>query len=267
MSLSHSDQEVFGTWLEHMRSDDLRSLADEALRRMSIRYGSADGGDGPPRPDRKRIDTLARACFASDPDDARRRVAALIESGLPISLVYNHYLGPAAARLGTLWDENLLSFIDVTRGVARIIVMMRELRLDAPVAHITHDAPILFATVPGETHALGISMATDLFRENGWDVKLLTGKDHDTLADTIEQTDARALGLSCSSETTVGALARLILATRLIRPSLPILVSGKIATEKRALVEAMGPDAIVTSIPSAIGAIEELTEGPSVKSK
>lgn len=64
---------------------------------------------------------------------------------------------------------------------------MRELRFEIASARTTQslDRSALFATVPGETHTLGITMAADLFWDHGRRIDLRTGLDHDALIDAV----------------------------------------------------------------------------------
>lgn len=249
------------SWNSFIQMDDLRSLAEEALRRVAARADAAEATHK--NPDQiALVEELCRQLLLDSPAQSEETVLELVRSGLPLRQVYHQYLGAAAVHLGDMWNEDKLSFVQVTRGVARIIVLMRDLRDHSNMTRVTHAAPILFTTVPGETHALGVTMARDLFETAGWDVNLLTGYDHDGLIDRIGSTDARAIGLSCGGAATASQLARLILGIRLERPELPILISGQIVVKHGNLVAAMAPDAAVTTIEEALSEMERLT-GPA----
>jgi methanogenic corrinoid protein MtbC1 len=267
MPYAEEETQRIQSWTQHIQIGDMRNLAEEALRRVASRstakiytMSSQDmpfqGGAG-----RHEIAELCATLLGDDFEAAELAVFALLKRGISLEDVYHDYLGASAIRLGEMWTDDQIDFMQVTRGVARIIVLMRNLRERADLPRITHAAPILFATVPGEIHALGVTMARDLLRDRGWDVVLLTGLDHDQLVDQISTTDARVLGLSCGSPATAGALARVILAVRLMRPTLPILVSGQVVNSHLDLVSAIAPDSAVTSIDMAISEIERLT-GP-----
>ena len=261
MQFAEEERQRLDTWTQYIRVEDMRSLAEEALRRVAARG---------PKPSNilTRNTTVADevhafcAILLGHPfADAEEAVLARLKQGSLIEAVYRDYLGGAAIRLGEMWEDDEISFIDVTRAVARIIVLMRNLRERIAQPRITRAAPILFATVPGETHALGVTMARDLFRDRGWDVNLLVGLTHESLIDYIAKTDARLLGLSCGGPATAGALARLILGVRLVRPMLPVVISGQVMANHPDLVEALAPDGAIDSIEAAVSEIERLT-GP-----
>ncbi len=267
MPYADEERQRIQSWTQHIQIGDMRNLAEEALRRVASRSTTNSYTFSSPNSplhhvsDENEIAQLCETLLGHDFEAAEAAVFALLKRGIGLEGVYHDYLGVAAIRLGDMWTDDQITFVEVTRAVARIIVLMRNLRDRADLPRITHAAPILFATVPGEIHALGVTMARDLLRDRGWDVVLLTGLDHDHLIDQISKTDARVLGLSCGSPATAGALARVILAVRLMRPSLAILVSGQLVTSHSDLVSAVAPDAAVTSIDEAISEIERLT-GP-----
>ncbi len=272
MPYAEDERQRIETWSQHIQVDHLRVLANEALRRVAAR-GSLQAGqilhDSGQKLHAPRSDEVKQLCellLGHDFEMAESAVFSILKSGVGLEAVYHDYLGASAIRLGEMWDEDLIGFVDVTRGVARIVVLMRNLRERAEVPRITHEAPVLFASVPGETHAVGVTMARDLLRSRGWDVNLLIGLDHDQLVQSGAETDARVLGLSCGGAATAGALARLILAVRLVRPTLPILISGQIVSKHPNLVEAIAPDSAVNTIEEAISEIERMT-GPLVRPK
>ena len=109
-----------------------------------------------------------------------------------------------------------------------MIGIMRELRFEISSARtaLAVDRVALFATVPGETHTLGITMAADLCRDHGWRIDLKTGLDHDSLLSAIKHKPYANIGLSAGHPNMIGDLTRIVLALRLTHPLAHILVSG-----------------------------------------
>ncbi|MGY9047255.1 hypothetical protein P775_03285 [Puniceibacterium antarcticum] len=262
MPYAEDERHLIDSWTQYIHVEDMRTLAQEALRRVAARSTLVQSRPEIPEPDPATLTGLCDTLVGPNFEAAEDVVIALLRQGVTLESIYHDYLGRAAAQLGEMWDEDRLSFVDVTRGVSRIIVLMRTLRDRADLPRITHAAPILLAAVPGETHALGVTMARDLLRDRGWDVNLLLGLDHDALVEKISKADARLLGLSCSGAATASALARVILAVRMVRPTLPILVSGQFAVTHTDLLAAIAPDSVVTTIDEAVSEIERLT-GPA----
>lgn len=168
-------------------------------------------------------DSLAAFCDALVMPDAGAALA-FIESrraeGFTRQDVYLGYIAAAARRLGEGWDEDRLSFVEVTYGTGHLYALLRALRAGRPAASAPVDARkcALFATVPGEDHAIGITVAADLFRDEGWEIDLRTDTDHDALLAHVEATHPQIVGLSLSSDRRLDALVRLVVGLRIHLP-------------------------------------------------
>ncbi len=102
--------------------------------------------------------------------------------GASVETVYLAYLAEAAGKMGVWWEEDEVSFVDVTFGTGQIYAITRGLKtlFCAPLANLTQPQAF-FAAVPGEDHFLGVSMAADLFRKHGWDIEFGCDLDHDAI--------------------------------------------------------------------------------------
>jgi methanogenic corrinoid protein MtbC1 len=176
---------------------------------------------------------LATALCDDMTDTADLMVSDLIDAGLSVEEVCLDHLAPAARCLGEWWETDRLPFTDVTMATSRIQAMLRRMptRRGAPCLR---GNGAVFCAVPGEQHTLGVMMAADLFRRNGWDVGLLLGLDHADILERLERDDRTVIGLSCSGDHSVDALERLMIALRKRRKDARIILSGQIAmTPKR----------------------------------
>jgi methanogenic corrinoid protein MtbC1 len=167
--------------------------------------------------------SLASFCEAlvqSAPDAALDFIRQRRDAGLTRQGVYLGYIGAAARKLGEGWDEGRLSFVEVTIGTGHLYALMRALRAEGPPGGQPYDERrhALFATVPGETHGIGITMAADLFREAGWDIDLQVGRDHDGIVTHVETLQPQIIGLSLSTDHRLQDLIRLVVALRMTVP-------------------------------------------------
>jgi MerR family transcriptional regulator, light-induced transcriptional regulator len=168
-------------------------------------------------------DSLSAFCdllVRPEPTAALRFIEERRAEGMSQQDIYLGFVGAAARRLGKGWEDSELSFLEVTVGVGHLYALMRALRSEWSSARALIDGRrrALFATVPGEDHGLGITIAADLFRVAGWDIDLQTGLGHDGLLDFVRSTRPPIIGLSLSSERRLADLVRLVVALRIESP-------------------------------------------------
>lgn len=214
------------------RPSDLSKLAQSAMARLCAELRAQPG-----RNDAQKV--LGDPCAAAlayalcDADDLAASVLVedLLEAGLSVEDVCLDHLAPAARRLGELWDRDRLPFSEVALAGARIQAILRRMPASRVTPSCAQGRGAVFAAVPGEQHTLGVMMAADLFRRNGWDVGLLVGLGHDELVSRIARDDRPVIGLSCSGDHSYPALRRLLAALARIRPDAQVLLSGQIVKD------------------------------------
>lgn len=234
----------------------VEGLAREVLTHLSGQSAEHRGAS------RAEILTLCRALRAPHPYAAGRQIDRLLQAGFSIDTIFRKYLAAAAVELGRQWDDSDVSFAEVSVALARLHAILDDLRMRFPGPTVALPRRIAFAAVPGEQHRLGVEMATDLFRREGWDVTHLVETDHHSLVTRLDDADFVLVGLSAATRASMAALVRLILALRARRPDLRIIVSGGIAVDRAQVLQTMGVDAIVADIPEALAAVSDLVGPP-----
>lgn len=236
--------------------DAARTLAKEVLRRVAQRVSA-----NPIVAHRASHDEVEQLCLAltsKDNDAATRFVSKLKEEGVTPGAIYLTYLASAARLLGEWWDDNRVSFVDVTIGTSRIYSIMRGMSHLFATDEQPQNKAAVFAAVPGEIHTLGVSMAADLFRKDGWDIELLVGLSHDDLIAEIAGSRPRLIGLSSSGRHSSLALALLVVGLRVSNPGAFIMVSGQTVVEAEDIVLAMDIDGTATDFPGARATLNSL---------
>ena len=223
----------------------------------------------------KAFEVLGNPCAAAmayalcDADDAAASLLVddLLRAGLSVEDLCLDHLGPAARHLGDLWDRDRLPFTEVALATARIQALLRRMPPTRSTPSLTHSKSAVFAAVPGEQHTLGVMMAADLFRRNGWDVGLMVGLGHDELVNRIARDDRPVIGLSCSGSHSYPALRRLLSVLARTRPSAHILLSGQVVIDAERIEDLPVAVTIVPDIATAeaemrrIGSILSRTQG------
>jgi hypothetical protein len=92
----------------------------------------------------------------SDDDQAGARfILELRDQGASIESVCLGRLAAAARRLDVWWQRDEATFLEVTLAVGRIYAILRAMRPARPQPSIARRRA-LFASVPDETHTLGV---------------------------------------------------------------------------------------------------------------
>jgi methanogenic corrinoid protein MtbC1 len=234
----------------------IEGLAREVVTVLADRLSEARERLDAPSP--AEIDSLCAALASDDPADAPRFIATLRTRGVGPDAIYLGHLAPAARRLGEMWDEDRMDFTTVSIAVSRIYGVMLGLRgAMAPLAGGIRRAAV-FAPAPGENHTLGLTMAADIFREHGWDVDLQLGLDRERLVRHLSASACEVVGLSASDRTDPAELAALIVALRVRRPDIIILVSGQMIADHREIVASLGVDCAAEDPNTAMEMLEGL---------
>ncbi len=236
------------------------AVAREVVRRLAFRMPrNAQRHNFPTQAE---IERLCDALLSPDNRAADRIILEARQDGAEVETLYLGYVAAAARHLGELWDADKITFVDVTLACGKLFRIIRGLRhIIAPsIIENRHERPAMFALVPGETHTLGIEIATDIFRRNGWDVDMMVGLDHDTLLDRAELRNYRAIVLVASSDALIARLTRLVLALRISHPLAQIVVAGNIVDHHPDICTLVGADDVIKDIESAVIRLKDVVE-------
>ncbi|WP_299737876.1 cobalamin-dependent protein [uncultured Roseobacter sp.] len=231
-------------------ADTVGEIIDEVLARVKA-IGTTNTYllDHPPQ---RVVDKLCYALISTENDEAAQFIEGKRQDGASLEAIYLAYLREAARTLGDWWTDDHVSFVEVSIGTSRIYSIMRSLGYlfvpDKPVAVKS----AVFATVPGETHILGVRMAADLLGKEGWEIDLHVSLSHDDLLEAISQSHCRVIGLSAAGVHASAALARLVIALRISNPGARIFLSGQITREAPDLVPLMGLDGVASDVETAL---------------
>ncbi len=188
------------------------------------------------------VPELCRALISLDPQAARKMILKAHDEGASHADLCLYHISPAAHRLGVLWDLGRVSSSDMRLAGARTLTLLRDLRDLAPPFEPRRGRCALFATVPGEDHVLGITMASDLFRDDGWDVHLELGTTEERLVEMVKRARFPIVGLSAGSLERLPALAHVIVALRVVAPKVLVFVGGRLARDDDGLAARVGAD-------------------------
>ncbi len=212
------------------------------------------------------IELLCDALLSRDDTAAADLVKSARLDGMSADTIYHAYLAEAARRLGTRWDRDEATSAEVILGAGRIYAILRDLRSVFLTERMTAppEAEAVFATVPGEVHGIGATIAADTMRRKGWDISLRLGLGHDALVTEIARMQPAMLGLAASLPSMTFATARLIVALRIRCPHIWILMAGPIVAQDPDIARIVDADASAATMDEAAdmlnGHLAELTQ-------
>jgi methanogenic corrinoid protein MtbC1 len=192
------------------------------------------------------------ALLSEDSNSAAQLAEGHLGRGHEVTSILIELCAWAARELGELWTDDRASFVDVTIGVCRLHDIVRRFSgtTESTRASLPSTAPsILIASAPGEQHVFGVLMASELFRQQGWNVTTETSSDAGAILRQVSNRRFDLAGLSVSHDGAVGNLTGLISAMRAAakNPSMKLLAGGHLFQHSPHIAEVIGADAIAGS--------------------
>lgn len=155
-------------------------------------------------------------------------------------------LGPAARRLGRLWDDDLCDFTAVTIGTGLLQRLLRSLAVGQwPGESLPGTGlRILLAQAPHEQHSLGLSMVSQFFEAAGWQVRGGIGEAPDAPSALVAAESFDVAGFSVGSDMALSWLREQIAAVRArsLNPALVVMVGGPLFHVHPEWVSEVGAD-------------------------
>jgi methanogenic corrinoid protein MtbC1 len=193
-------------------------------------------------------------------------IAARLARGESLQSIYLDWLQPAARLLGSWWEADDCSFIDVTLGVGRLQQLLRRYS-----AQFMQDGPrsegpcqrrrALIIPAEGEQHTFGLSMVAEFFRRAGWELWgwPLLASDREQVA-LLHNKWLAVIGISAAADVNlIGLASRIKLFRTLSRnPEVKIMVGGHIFAAAPGLWSDVGADAYAADAAEAVLYAESL---------
>lgn len=243
---------------ERSNADLARMIESEIIPRLMLAHSppeagqpaSAGGAVGP-----RTLDAFARMTLASEAHALTAYIETLIQGGLSLEEVYVDLLIPTARRLGDDWDEDFISFTDVTIGLSRLQQVVRTLGHSIPTRDAEEDArSAYFTPAPNEQHAFGLFILEDYFRRAGWRTWLDTAATREDAARTVAHDWFDIFGLSATADTPTEVIASTIAQVRKAsrNPDLFVMVGGRLFVENPGFASLVGADVASTTADEAL---------------
>lgn len=212
-------------------------LAQEVISRLAARVETPKSG-----PDLAQA--FAETLMSRDDAAATRLIMWMLANDIDIETIYLVHIAGAARLLGERWSRDEVSAADVSIAATRVYAILRGISSNLTPTAWPDGRHAVFASVPEDWHTLGVSMAADLFRHDGWAIDLKVGYSHDELLTELEHIDFAILGLSASTRESLPALLRLIAAVRVSHPHVSVVIAGHLVELEPDLQKLTDADAV-----------------------
>ncbi len=181
--------------------------------------------------------------------------------------VFLEVLGPAARRLGEMWESDERNFVEVTIGLGHLQQLLRvySARFDDSGVWESSDRSALIAPAPGEQHTFGMFMVGEFFRRSGWAVSVETSSTNESLVALVKEYSFSLLGLSLSGARWIDDLAYGIGAVReaSCNPDIIVMVGGPYFIEHPDEAARISADGTALDCKQAVELAEKLVAGKS----
>ena len=195
-------------------------------------------------------------------------IDSLIGASIPLDVLYLNLFGPAARRLGEMWEADLCSFADVTIGLGRLQQLMHSLSpAFRETADVHQDRSALLVGIPGEQHTLGLFMVSEFFRRAGWNVCNQPPSSRPELISFVSGQHFDVIGFSAGSVTRIDLIEAVIGEVRAasLNKNVVVLVGGPLFSVDPQLALAVGADAMAADARAALSVAEQLCSGQRMR--
>jgi len=185
---------------------------------------------------------------ALKPDMRRARISP--------AMLADIYIPEAARRLGKAWEDDTLTFADVTIGTVRLQSILRDINVDwasdvRKTAH--HGGAVLLLLPEKEHHTLGPLVVTGQLRRRGVSVCLQLATSDGEWKSMLRRRHFDGVIISVGWEGKLAAAAQLVgTIKQLTSGKMPVAVGGAVLTRFDALLTCNGADVVTNDLDCAL---------------
>lgn len=183
-------------------------------------------------------------------------VAEVRAAGVSLESIYLNLLAPAARHVGTLWEDDLCTFVDVTLALSALHRVLLALTSDDRFEphRIDPARRLLLVQPPGSAHTFGLRMVAEFFRRGAWSVDIAPALLDAKLGAMVRAAWFTVIGFSVACEPNVDDLAATVRCARRCsaNPKVGILVGGPAIVANPDLVGRVGADGMAVDAIQAV---------------
>ncbi len=173
------------------------------------------------------LDIFCNAILSRDDEFQTQFINDLCHKHNSTDPILEQFIPEVAEKLGQMWKDDRISFLDVSFGVDRLqkLVRIYEKKYLGPLYHDYKGPPVLLILPQSETHSLGIITASIIMKKNGVNPFVALGYSQEKLMDLINSIDFQLFGLSASCCNSLDECIQIGKKLRkIIKPEIPLVL-------------------------------------------
>lgn len=220
----------------------------------------------------KLLDRLTEAVETGGAEGFEALKPELKRARISAAMLADGYIPEIARRMGQAWEDDRLTFAEVTMALARLQAILREIgsgwAADAS-GLVGAQAAVLLIVPEGEQHTLGALVMTGQLRRQGVSVCLRIGPKESDLRAMFARRQFDGAMLSLASEDRLEACKQLVQLLRdLSRNRIRIALGGNVVNhDAGALARRTGVDVVTNDLEAALSALHLVQAGARVSER
>jgi len=208
----------------------LDAIEAQIIPRLLLAHrGDAEAGCGDQRmpPTDDEIETVARLAVREEVHDLVKRLSAMASEGLSFDSILLQLIAPAANWLGDAWNDDQLTFSEVTVGAGVLERVAAALGQDSDPP-LRHGELIVLTAAPGEQHVIPIHLLGEVLRHKGWAVHVDPNLSDDELLELVRDDHIAVVGIACKDVTRMEGVGETIATVRAqsLNPDISFVIGG-----------------------------------------
>lgn len=201
------------------------------------------------------LERMLDTARAPAPGSVGRMVADFRRAKISSEQVVDHYIPATARALGKGWEDDTLSFAEVTIGVVWLQEMLHELQAEWTADEVNPESTsaVLVILPPGEQHTLGAMVAAAEIRRKGVSVCIRIAPGLSDLSILLDHRRFDAVMVSIGSADRIEVCTKMVKTLKQItKGAINVAVGGAIFDSSKEALDAIGADLVTNDVAKVI---------------
>ena len=238
----------------------VENLAREAIKRLANRTASQRDVEAEVSSDPILHDFIA-AVLRGNNAACMSIVERLREEGRSYLYIAEVLFSEAARDLGRRWENDELSFVDVSVGTAQLFAINSATRKLFKRTGLGSNPQVLFATLPTQSHTFGAIIAAEAFRQRDYEVELLIGSDPEAILSEVRDYNVRLVGFTAGRQDRLAEILSLAKRLKDLAEPPAIMLGGSAASTWHFALKEGTVDCIAQNVDKALIFAEDIIAG------